>query len=65
MASRWSAVLVGSSPIAALACAPCRAYVQAGIFDGSFTVKLLVMTAPVVLIVIGAVLVYCSGKRKG
>ena len=47
----------------ALACSPCRAYVEAGIFDGSFAVKLLVMTAPVILVVLGAVFLYASGRE--
>jgi hypothetical protein len=58
-------LLFGTNPLAALACSPCRAYVQAGIFDGSFAVKLLVMTAPVLLVIIGAVILYVSGKAKG
>ncbi|RYF15201.1 MAG: hypothetical protein EOO30_15405 [Comamonadaceae bacterium] len=64
MAARWIALLSAWGPVPALACSPCRAYVEAGIFDGSFALKLLVMAAPVIVVVLGAVLLYLSGKER-
>ena len=64
MPARILAALAVLGPLPAIACSPCRAYVQAGIFDGSFAVKLLVMVAPVVLLVLAAALLYCSGRRR-
>ena len=64
MPARVLAALAVLGPLPAAACSACRAYVQAGIFDGSFAVKLLVMTAPVVLMVLAAALVYRSGRRR-
>lgn len=64
MVARWLLLLSTWGPLPALACSPCRAYVEAGIFDGSFAVKLLVMAAPVIVVVLGAVLLYLSGKER-
>lgn len=64
MAARGIALLSTWGPLPALACSPCRAYVEAGIFDGSFALKLLVMAAPVILVVLGAALLYLSGKER-
>lgn len=64
MGARVLTVLALLGPLPAAACSPCRAYVQAGIFDGSFAVKLLVITAPVVLLVLAAALLYYSARTK-
>ena len=53
-----------ASPVAALACSPCRAQVQAGIFDGSFLTRLLVLSAPVLVVVAVAAVVLWSDRSS-
>ena len=60
---RGLAVLAACAPAATLACSPCRAYVQAGIFDGSFPVKAAVMLLPVLVVVAIAACVHAFPAR--
>lgn len=53
-----------SLALPAHACSPCRAMVQAGIFDGGFAQRLAVLLLPVLLMVGLALLLWLPARKR-
>ena len=49
----------------AIACSPCRAHVQAGIFDSGFGVRLAVILLPVVVVLLAGLGCWLWAGRGG